>query len=112
MFFNKRKNDPDISLLCTLNDPFRIEILLGVLDENKIPDLRHELGGGSAAKLFTGVSFFGSEIYVAAAHLPRAQELLQAMQETFDQSIETTDADVAAAAAETSPAFDNADTQE
>lgn len=55
MFFNKRKNDPDISLLCTLNDPFRIEILLGVLDENKIPYLRHELGGGSAAKLFTGV---------------------------------------------------------
>lgn len=34
------------------------------------------------------------------------------MQETFDQSIETTDADVAAAAAETFPAFDNADTQE
>ena len=97
IFGTKRHDDKEVVLLCTLSDPFRTDILLGVLEENKIPYLRHEAGGGSAAKLICGTSFFGSEIYVAAQDAERARALYEEMMQTFSEQIETTDADVEAA---------------
>ena len=97
IFGTKRHDDKEVVLLCTLSDPFRTDILLGVLEENKIPYLRYEAGGGSAAKLICGTSFFGSEIYVAAKDAERARALYEAMMQTFSEQIETTDADVEAA---------------
>ena len=97
IFGTKRNDDKEVVLLCTLSDPFRTDILLGVLEENKIPYLRHEAGGGSAAKLICGTSFFGSEIYVAAKDAERARALYEEMMQTFSEQIETTDADVEAA---------------
>ena len=47
IFGTKRHDDKEVVLLCTLSDPFRTDILLGVLEENKIPYLRHEAGGGT-----------------------------------------------------------------
>lgn len=97
IFGTKRHDDKEVVLLCTLSDPFRTDILLGVLEENKIPYLRHEAGGGSAAKLICGTSFFGSEIYVAVKDAERARALYEEMMQTFSEQIETTDADVEAA---------------
>lgn len=47
IFGTKRHDDKEVVLLCTLSDPFRTDILLGVLEENKIPYLRHEAGAGA-----------------------------------------------------------------
>lgn len=110
-FHSRTKEDRDVRLLCTLSDPFRTEILIGALEEEGIPYLRHEQGSGGVTKIITGYNSLGCEIYVSAEDLCRAQQLWEDLQETLSLDIETTDEDVEASLAAEDPDPDGEKTE-
>lgn len=70
--------DKNTALLTTVHDNVELEIIRDILAEEGIPCQSRERGSGSAVKIITGYSMYGSDVYVPVAALERAQELLEA----------------------------------
>ena len=72
------KTDKDTAFLTTVHDSVELEIIRDILAEEGIPCRSTERGSGSAVKIITGYSMYGSDVYVPVAALEKAQELLEA----------------------------------
>jgi hypothetical protein len=90
-FFGLEKaNSPseDLELLLTVNDRIYQSIVESVLKDNDIPFFSKERGSGSAVKIITGFSLFGTDIFVLKRDFDRAKELMEILSsgdgETFD----------------------------
>ena len=70
--------DKDTAFWTTVHDNVELEIIRDILAEEGIPCRSCERGSGSAVKILTGYSMYGSDIYVPVAALEQAQELLEA----------------------------------
>ena len=75
----KRKKEKGLSLLTTVFDHIECELLCGILENNSIPFIIKEDGGGSFSKIINGFYIFGKHIYVSDGFLYRAKELLRFM---------------------------------
>ena len=67
----------DLELLITVNDRVYQSIVESILKDNEIPYLSKERGSGSAVKIITGLSMFGTDIFVLKSDFERASELME-----------------------------------
>ena len=70
-----------MELLTTTHDDVELAILSSILEDEKIPFLTHDRGGGSSVRIITGYSMYGTDILVPSQVLERAKEILQAYRE-------------------------------
>ena len=87
---NVSRQGENVSLLTTVHDDVEKNLLCGILEEEKIPYLLKDRGSGEAVRILSGFSMFGSDIFVPAELLEKAQELLDAYRngevvEDFDE---------------------------
>ena len=87
----KRKKEKGISLLGTVFNNIECDLLCGMLENNGIPFILKEDGGGSFSKIVTGFSIFGTHIYVSDGDLERAKELLAFLRESTESDVWSTD---------------------
>ena len=79
----------DSELLVTVYDEIERGLICGILQEEQIPYQCKDRGSGEMARLLTGFSAFGCDIFVPKAAHERASELLEAyrngevVEETF-----------------------------
>ena len=87
LFGLDKSNPPmkDLELLVTVNDRIYQSIVESVLTDNEIPFLSKERGSGSAVKVITGFSLFGTDIFVLKTDLERAAELLEQLNTAADE---------------------------
>lgn len=78
---HKIGEDEEVDLLTTVYDVVMLGIIRGLLEDEKIPYLVHERGTGSAMRIMTGFSMFGTDIFVPKAAMERARGLIAGLEE-------------------------------
>ena len=73
---HKIADGDEVSHLITVYDVAVLGIVRGMLEDEQIPYLVRERGTGSAMRIITGFSLFGTDIYVPDAYLEHAKALL------------------------------------
>lgn len=66
-------------LVFTAQDNLQAEMILDTLGSNRIPAYKKDLGSARVMNLYGGNSKCGEEIYVAAADVEKALEILHVM---------------------------------
>ena len=102
---HKITDGDDVSHLITVYDVAVLGIVRGMLEDENIPYLVRERGTGSAMRLITGFSLYGTDVYVPTNALETAQGLVAGLEDaevTFvdDDGNEITVEDAAEDAAE------------
>ena len=69
----------DVDLLTTVYDEGSLAIIRSLLDAENIPHLAKERGSGSAMRIMTGMSMFGTDIFVPVSALEKAKALLPSL---------------------------------
>ena len=97
--------DDDVSHLITVYDVAVLGIVRGMLEDENIPYLVRERGTGSAMRILTGFSLFGTDVYVPADAYETAKGLVAGLEDaevTFvdDEGNEITVEDAAEDAAD------------
>ncbi len=69
-------HDENLELLTTVYDEPSRMIVESILRDAEIPYLLRERGSGTAVKVITGFSMFGTDIFVLREHLDTATELI------------------------------------
>ena len=70
---HKISQDDEIDLLTTVYDVAVLGMIRGLLEDEKIPYLVHERATGSAMRILTGFSRFGTDIFVPTDCIERAR---------------------------------------
>ena len=70
---HKIGEDEEIDLLTTVYDVAVLAMIKGLLEDEKIPYLVHERATGSAMRIMTGFSMFGTDIFVPKACMEQAR---------------------------------------
>ena len=76
---DKPAHDEDLVLLRTFHDDVSVMMAEEVLRDEEIPFLKKDRGSGSAVRLITGYSMYGTDILVAPENLEKAAELMEAL---------------------------------
>ncbi len=84
----------EIELLTTVYDVVMLGMVRGLLEDADIPYLVHDRGTGSAMKIMTGFSLYGSDIFVPTAAMETARDLIAGLEdadavEIIDETEET-----------------------
>lgn len=66
----------NVSLLTTVHDVVLLGMVRGLLEDADIPYLVKERATGSAMRILTGFSMYGTDIFVPTSALETAQELI------------------------------------
>jgi len=69
-------HDENLELLTTVYDAPSQTIVEGILRDAEIPYLAKSRGSGTAMKVITGFSMYGTDIFVLREHLETALELI------------------------------------
>ena len=69
-------HDDSLELLTTVYDTAQQMIVESILRDAEIPYLAKSRGSGTAVKVITGFSMFGTDIFVLREHLELALELI------------------------------------
>lgn len=69
---NPKRADEGTALLISVYDNVELSLVRSLLDAEQIPYLIRERGSGSAVKIVTGLSSFGSDVYVPESALEAA----------------------------------------
>lgn len=69
-------HDDSLELLTTVYDTAQQMIVESILRDAEIPYLAKTRGSGTAVKVITGFSMFGTDIFVLREHLELALELI------------------------------------
>ena len=87
LFFglDKPASDENLVLLRTFHDDVSVTMAKEVLRDEEIPFVKKDRGSGSAVRIITGFSMFGTDILVAPEDLEKATALMEAL---FDAEIE------------------------
>ncbi len=70
------KAEEGLALVTTVYDRAQLMIVESILRDAEIPFLAKERGSGTAVKVITGYSMFGTDIFVPESLLEVAEELL------------------------------------
>lgn len=87
----KTKSEFELEVLITVSGPYEQGVIQGLLETSQIPFVVKDKGAGNYMKIYTGSSFFGTDILVAKSDLERAKEVIAGID--FSESAE--DADIA-----------------
>ena len=71
----------EVSHLITVYDVMVLGIVRGMLEDEQIPYLVRERGTGSAVRLITGFSLFGTDVYVPTNALEVAKDLVAGLED-------------------------------
>ena len=71
-----KRAEEGTELLVTVYDNVRLSMVRSLLEAESIPYLIRERGSGSAVKIVTGISSFGSDVYVPASKLETATDAI------------------------------------
>ena len=71
----------EVSHLITVYDVVVLGIVRGLLEDENIPYLVRERGTGSAVRLITGFSLFGTDVYVPTSALEVAKDLVAGLED-------------------------------
>ena len=87
LFFglDKPASDENLVLLRTFHDDVSVTMAEEVLRDEGILFVKKDRGSGSAVRIITGFSMFGTDILVAPEDLEKATALMEAL---FDAEIE------------------------
>lgn len=77
----------DVDLLITVYDPVTLGIVRGLLEDEKIPYLVHDRGGGGVVRIIVGYSTFGTDVYVPKAAMETASALIAGIKNGEDVEI-------------------------
>ena len=78
---HKISDGDDVSHLITVYDVAVLGIVRGMLEDENIPYLVRERGTGSAMRLITGFSLFGTDVYVPTHALEIAKALVAGLED-------------------------------
>ena len=81
-------HDDELALLTTVYDNTLLSVLESILRDAEIPYLVKERGSGSAVKVITGFSLFGTDLFVRKEHLELATELITPIGEEEEEETE------------------------
>ena len=103
---HKISDGDEVSHLITVYDVAVLGIVRGMLEDENIPYLVRERGTGSAMRIITGFSMFGTDVYVPTHAYETAKALVAGLEDaeiTFvdDEGNEISVEDAAADASET-----------
>ncbi|MBQ7010113.1 MAG: DUF2007 domain-containing protein [Clostridia bacterium] len=70
--------DDKIAYLTTANDSFEASLICELLRDSGIPCMAKDRFAGATAKVFTGLSSMGTDVFVARPKLEEAKELFDA----------------------------------
>ena len=73
---HKISQDEDVVHLTTVYDVVMLGMVRGLLEDADIPYLVHERATGSAMRIMTGFSLFGTDIYVPQSAEETARDLI------------------------------------
>lgn len=74
-----KKAEQGEALLVTVYDNVQLSMVRSLLEAEQIPYLVRERGSGSAVKIVTGISSFGSDVYVPEKLLEQATDAIATM---------------------------------
>ncbi len=74
----RRAPDENAALLTTVHDDIELGLICGILEEEGIPCLCLDRGSGEVARILSGFSMVGCDIFVPRELLDKATELLDA----------------------------------
>lgn len=87
------RGDGEVVLLTTVHDVAMLGLVRGLLEDADIPYLVHERATGSAMRIMTGFSLFGTDIFVPASALETARGLIAGFaQDTAANAADAADA--------------------
>ena len=78
---HKISDGDEVSHLITVYDVAVLGIVRGLLEDEDIPYLVRERGTGSAMRLITGFSLFGTDVYVPTHALETAKGLIAGLED-------------------------------
>ena len=78
---HKISDGDEVSHLITVYDVAVLGIVRGMLEDEHIPYLVRERGSGSAMRILTGFSMFGTDVYVPTASLELAKALVAGLED-------------------------------
>ncbi len=78
---HKISDGDEVSHLITVYDVAVLGIVRGMLEDENIPYLVRERGTGSAVRLITGFSMFGTDVYVPTSALEVAKGLIAGLED-------------------------------
>ena len=77
-------NEDGLVLLRTFHDDVAVTMAEEVLRDEEIPFIKKDRGTGSAVRIITGYSMYGTDILVAPEDLEKASELMEALFDVED----------------------------
>ncbi len=77
-------NDENLVLLRTFHDDVSVTMAEEVLRDEKILYVKKDRGSGSAVRLITGYSMYGTDLLVAPDDLEKAASLMEALFDVED----------------------------
>lgn len=78
---HKIADGDEVSHLITVYDVAVLGIVRGMLEDEEIPYLVRERGTGSAMRIITGFSLFGTDVYVPTDALETAKALVAGLED-------------------------------
>lgn len=85
---HKIADGDEVELLTTVYDLAALGMVRGLLEDADIPYLVRERGTGSAMRLITGFSLYGSDIFVPTNALGEAEALISGLFAESDGEVE------------------------
>lgn len=83
------RGDGEVVLLTTVRDVVMLGMVRGLLEDADIPYLVQERATGSAMRIMTGFSLFGTDIFVPAEALETARGLISGFSEEKETASES-----------------------
>ena len=80
---HKISDGDEVSHLITVYDVAVLGIVRGMLEDENIPYLVRERGSGSAMRIITGFSLFGTDVYVPTEAYETAKALVAGLEDTI-----------------------------
>ena len=78
---HKISDGDDVSHLITVYDVAVLGIVRGMLEDENIPYLVRERGTGSAMRIITGFSLYGTDVYVPTEAYETAKDLVAGLED-------------------------------
>ena len=69
----------DAELLTTIRDEMMMGLVRGLLEEHNVPYMLKERGAGSAMRLMTGFSMYGTDVFVPTESIEFARDLIEGL---------------------------------
>jgi hypothetical protein len=109
---HKISDGDEVSHLITVYDVAVLGIVRGMLEDENIPYLVRERGTGSAMRILTGFSLYGTDVYVPSEALDTAKGLVAGLEDAEITFVDDEGNEISVDEAAEDAAEDGADTED